>query len=209
MDVRWKIAVLVATFVLVVGFLLAVRSRSSDEYEPYQGPLASPGTPAAKPGTTRRVALNSHPTDYVRLKELGYNLVDVKPDESLVARVPSGMQALLWVGNFTCGEFELDYEAFTQAVQRFGRDPRVYGWYLSDEPNRGECPRVAEEIRRRAAYLRQHAPGQVSFISLTDWPMSAVAPARVGVDIIGLDPYPCKGSARTRAECNIDAIDRM
>ncbi len=209
MHVRLRIAAVVAAFVLVVGFLLGVRSRSSGGYEPYRGPLASPGTPAAKAGTTRRVALNTDPADYPRLKALGYDLVDVKPDDSLVAGVPEGMQALLWVGNFTCGDFELDYEAFTRAVLRFGRDPRVYGWYLSDEPNSGECPHVAREIRRRADYIRGHAPGQVSFISLTDWPMKPVAPASVGVDLVGLDPYPCKGSAQTREECNIDAIDRM
>ncbi|QXJ21898.1 hypothetical protein AGRA3207_002807 [Actinomadura graeca] len=208
-SVRVRVAAVVAAFVLVAGFLLAVRARSSGGYEPYRGPLASPGTPAAKPGATRRVALNTGPADYPRLKALGYDLVDVKPEDALLAGVPAGMQALLWVGNFTCGDFELGFEAFTRAVGRFGRDPRVYGWYLSDEPNSGECPRVAGEIRRRADYIRRHAPGQVSFISLTDWPMEPVAPRNVGVDLVGLDPYPCKGSARVRDTCNIDAIDRM
>lgn len=211
MDIRavpvkvWAVA---GTLLLSAGVLLYAQQRSSG-YEPYDGPLATPGTPAAKPGETRRIALNTQPSDYPRLRALGYDLVDVKPDASLVAGVPAGMRALLWVGNFTCGGFELNFEDFQNAVQRFGRDPKVYGWYLSDEPNPGECPDVAKEIRRRADYVRQHAPGQVSFISLTDWPMKPLTPKRVGVDLIGLDPYPCTGSAKAEEHCDIGAIDRM
>ncbi|MFD0692065.1 hypothetical protein [Actinomadura fibrosa] len=207
-DARFKVSAVAVTLLLVAAFLFYVQ-RSSSGDEPYRGPLATPGTPATAPGGTRRIALNTGPSDYPRLRELGYDLVDVKPDASLLASVPAGMRALLWVGNFTCDGFELGFDAFTAAVRRFGRDPRVYGWYLSDEPNAAECPDVAKEIRRRAEYIRRNAPGQVSFVSLTDWPMEPVAPKRVGVDLYGLDPYPCKGSAKARDECDIGAIDRM
>ncbi|WP_433464267.1 hypothetical protein [Spirillospora sp. CA-128828] len=207
-DARFKIMVVAVTVALAAGFLFYLRHRASG-YEPYRGPLATPGTPAADPGKTRRIALNTEPSDYPRLQALGYDLVDVKADPALVAGVPAGMQALLWVGNFTCGDFELGWDAFQRAVQRFGRDPKVYGWYLSDEPNTGDCPKIAGEIRRRAGYIERNAPGQVSFISLTDWPMRPLAPKRVGVDLVGLDPYPCKGSDRTREHCDIGAIDRM
>ncbi|TDD82787.1 hypothetical protein E1293_15945 [Actinomadura darangshiensis] len=207
-DVRFKISATAAIVVLAAGCLLYLQHRASG-YQPYRGPLASPGTPAAEPGKTHRIALNTQPSDYPRLRELGYDLVDVKADPSLVTGVPAGMRALLWVGNFTCDGFELDWKDFQQAVQRFGRDPKVYGWYLSDEPNPRECPEIAGEIRRRAAYVKEHAPGQVSFISLTDWPMKPLTPDRVGVDLVGLDPYPCKGSSRTREHCDIGAIDRM
>ncbi|WP_433474327.1 hypothetical protein ACQPZP_37045 [Spirillospora sp. CA-142024] len=207
-DARFKIMVVAVTVALAAGFLFYLRHRASG-YEPYRGPLATPGTPAADPGRTRRIALNTEPSDYPRLQALGYDLVDVKADPALVAGVPAGMQALLWVGNFTCGDFELGWDAFQRAVQRFGRDPKVYGWYLSDEPNTGDCPKIAGEIRRRADYIERNAPGQISFISLTDWPMRPLAPKRVGVDLVGLDPYPCKGSDRTREHCDIGAIDRM
>ncbi|MFA1548462.1 hypothetical protein [Actinomadura chokoriensis] len=207
-DTRVKLSAVAAAVVLVAGFLFYVQHRTS-RYEPYEGPLASPGSPAAQPHRTRRIALNTQPADYPRLRALGYDLVDVKADASLVAGVPAGMQAMLWVGNFTCDDFELDWDAFRQAVQRFGRDRRVYGWYLSDEPNPGDCPGVAGEIRRRAEYIRANAPDQISFISLTDWPMRPLAPKRVGVDLVGLDPYPCKGSSTTREHCDIGAIDRM
>ncbi|MGP4026653.1 hypothetical protein [Actinomadura sp. 3N407] len=208
-SVRFRITAVAAAVALTAGLLLYLRADPSSGHEPYRGPLASPGTPATKPGGTRRIALNSEPADHPRLRALGYDLVDVKPDDALVAGIPSGMRAMLWVGNFTCGDFELDFASFKRAVRRFGRDPRVYGWYLSDEPNPGECPGIPEEIRRRADHLRRNAPGQISFISLTDWPMRPLTPENVGVDLVGLDPYPCKGSAQTREHCDIGAIDRM
>ncbi|TDB85154.1 hypothetical protein E1264_22210 [Actinomadura sp. KC216] len=208
-DVRFQITAIAALIApLLAGLLVYARGEPSGR-ETYRGPLASPGAPAKGPGGTRRLALNTEPADYPRLRALGYDLVDVQPDDALVAGVPAGMRAMLWVGNFTCGDFELDFPAFTRAVQRFGRDPRVYGWYLSDEPNPAECPGIAKEIRRRADHLRRHAPGQVSFISLTDWPMGPLTPERAGVDLVGLDPYPCKGSARAQERCDIGAIDRM
>lgn len=207
-SVRFRVAAVAAAVVLVAALLFHQRAEPSGD-EPYTGPLASPGTPATEPGGTRRIALNTEPSDYPRLRALGYDLVDVKPDASLVAGVPPGMQAFLWVGNFHCEDFELDFESFKRAVHRFGRDPRVYGWYLSDEPNAGDCPEIVKDIRLRAEYIRRHAPGQLSFISLTDFPMKPLTPERVGVDLFGLDPYPCEGSAKAREHCDIGAIDRM
>ncbi|GAA4092099.1 hypothetical protein [Actinomadura miaoliensis] len=211
MRVRSGVAAAVTLAVLVTGLVagLVVHARRgpSDSGGSYRGPPATPGGPAARPGGTRHLALNTAPHDFARLRALGYDVVDVKPDEWPVRGVPDGMRALLWVGNSTCGPFELPFEEFTAAVRRLAGHPGVYGWYLSDEPNPGACPWVAGEIRRRAEYVRRHAPGQVSFVSLTDWqPMRAVAPARTGVDLVGLDPYPC---VRPRPGCDLGEIDRM
>ncbi|TDC44914.1 hypothetical protein E1281_32120 [Actinomadura sp. KC345] len=207
-SVRLRLTAAVAAVVLAAGLLLGSALRADRSgHEPYRGPLASPSAPAAKPGTTRRIALNTEPADYPRLRELGYDLVDVMADASQVAGVPPGMQALLWVGNFHCEDFELDLEAFRRAVDEFGRDPRVFGWYLSDEPDTGDCPEIAEDIRQRAEYVARNAPGQISYISMTDFPMRPLA--RVGIDLFGLDPYPCEGSAEVREHCDIGAIDRM
>ncbi|MEW2358032.1 hypothetical protein [Spirillospora sp. NPDC029432] len=210
MDTRLKIpAAVVAGAVLLAGFLLYAQRGSSGGHEPYTGPPASPGATRPEPPRTLNIALNTEPADYPRLRELGYDLVDVKPDPSSVEGVPDGMRAMLWVGNFTCEPFEYSYADFAAAVRRLARHPKVYGWYLSDEPNPRRCPEIADEIRRRADLIEREAPGQISFISLTDWPMRAVTPEKVNVDLVGLDPYPCKGSARTRSRCDIGAIDRM
>lgn len=147
MDARIKISAVVATLLMAAGLVFYLQRSSSGSYQPYEGPLATPGKPAARPGATRHIALNTTPRDYPRLRELGYDLVDVKPEESAVAGVPDGMQALLWAGNFQCEDFEMSFGDFTGAVNRLARNPKVYGWYLSDEPDPGECPKVAGEIR--------------------------------------------------------------
>jgi hypothetical protein len=209
MNGRVAISVVLATFTLLAGYLFYMQ-RGSADYEPYNGPLAEPGTPPASSApATRHIALNTEPSDHPRLRELGYDLVDVKPDDEAINTLPPGMQALLWVGNFTCEDFELSYQEFTAAVDRLGRNPRVYGWYLSDEPNPSECPEIATDIRRRADYLQRHAPGQKRFVSLTDWPMKPLTPKKINVDLIGLDPYPCRGSSRVQKSCDINSIDRM
>ncbi|WP_395104608.1 hypothetical protein [Actinomadura sp. SCN-SB] len=207
---RGKAGLVIVAAVTLAGLIaFAVRQVASDGYEPYRGPLATPGATSGARKPTLNIALNTQPSDYPRLRALGYDLVDVKPDPASVAGVPDGMRALLWVGNFTCDEFELSFGEFAAAVRRLARHPKVFGWYLSDEPNPRECPRISWEIRRRADLIEREAPGQVSFISLTDWPMAPLTPERVNVDLVGLDPYPCKGSSRTRSRCDINAIDRM
>ncbi|TDE23951.1 hypothetical protein [Actinomadura sp. 6K520] len=210
-SVRYLITAVaaVAAVMLCTGLVLQLRAAPSAPEPPYRGPPASPGTPAAEAPGTRRIALNTEPADYPRLRALGYDLVDVGADAELVDGVPPGMEAMLWVGNYHCEDFVLGFEEFKDAVDRFGRDPRVFGWYLSDEPNAGDCPEIAGEIRRRAEYIERNAPGQVSFVSLTDFPMEPLTPDRVGVDLFGLDPYPCKGSAEVLEHCDIGAIDRM
>ncbi|MFC4910295.1 hypothetical protein [Actinomadura gamaensis] len=208
-TVRFKILTVVAAIAVVAGIVFAVRARTSDEYRPYAGPTATPGTPAARQVATRRIALNTAPADYPRLRDLGFDLVDVQPDDAALARIPAGMRAMLWVGNFTCDAFSMSFDAFAAAVRKYGRDPRVYGWYLSDEPNPGECPKVLGEIRRRADLVKAEAPGQIAFVSLTDWPMRDATPAKLNVDVVGLDPYPCKGGTSPRADCDLGAIDRM
>ncbi|MEU5877473.1 hypothetical protein [Spirillospora sp. NPDC047279] len=209
MDVRFKVSVVVATLTLVAGFLFYLQRSASSSYEPYRGPLASPGPSSPRPGATLHIALNTEPSDYPRLARLGYDLVDIKPDDASLGGLPEGMRAMFWVGNFQCDDFELSYEEFTEAVRRYAGHPRVYGWYLSDEPDPGTCPKIAGEIRRRADYVKRYAPGQITFVSLTDFPMKPVTPGKVNVDLVGLDPYPCEGASRARAECDIDAIDRM
>lgn len=162
---------------------------------------------APKSLRTRHVALNMPAGDRAKAAALGYNLFDVDPDEGEIASLPEGSQALLWVGNTTCGGFELAGDAFTQTVKRLAGNPRVYGWYLSDEPNPKECPDIVAKIRQRADVIHRYAPGQKAFASLTDWPMTPLAPSATHLDLIGLDPYPCR--ADSGGGCDLKAIDTM
>lgn len=167
--------------------------------------------PAAAPVVYRRgtlhVALNMPAEDRAKAAALGYDLFDTGPDEGDIASLPKGGRALVWAGNTTCGPFEPDgISEFTDLVKRFGDDDRVYGWYLSDEPNPDECPDVVGKIRERADVVHRYAPRQKAFASLTDWPMEALKPSATRLDLVGLDPYPCRtGGGR----CDLNAIDTM
>ncbi|WP_433472541.1 hypothetical protein ACQPZP_27095 [Spirillospora sp. CA-142024] len=173
----------------------------------------SPGDAFARPmahetaSGTLHLALNMPAGDRAKAASLGYDLFDVDPDADDIASLPKGGRALLWVGNTTCGDFQQgSASAFADTVKRFAGNDRVYGWYLSDEPNPDECPGIVDEIRRRADIVHRYAPGQKAFASLTDWPMRPLKPSATHLDLIGLDPYPC----RTDGEgCDLDAIDTM
>ncbi|WP_026414405.1 hypothetical protein [Actinomadura oligospora] len=168
---------------------------------------ASPVVPVAAPrhtSGTLHVALNMPASDRTRAAALGFNLFDVGPDE--IDALPKDGRALVWVGNTTCGGFDLSADDFGSTVRRLARDPRVYGWYLSDEPNPAECPGIVGQIRERADLIHRYAPGQKAFASLTDWPMAPLKPSATHLDLIGLDPYPCRSDA---SGCDPKAIGTM
>ncbi|MBO2464785.1 hypothetical protein [Actinomadura violacea] len=173
----------------------------------------SPGDAAARPAAgslvtgTLHAALNMPAGDRAKAAALGYDLFDVDPDAGDVAALPKGGRALLWVGNTTCGGFQQDSaSAFADTVKRFAGNDRVYGWYLSDEPNPDQCPGIAGKLRQRADIVHKYAPGQKAFASLTDWPMGPLKPSETHLDLIGLDPYPCRSG---HGGCDLNAIDTM
>jgi hypothetical protein len=173
----------------------------------------SPGDAAARPAARQRatgtlhLALNMPAGDRAKAASLGYDLFDVDPDEGDIAALPEGGRALLWVGNTTCGGFQEESDsAFAATVKRFAGNDRVYGWYLSDEPNPDECPGIVGKIRKRADIVHRYAPGQIAFASLTDWPMRPLKPSATHLDLIGLDPYPCRTGG---GGCDLGAIDTM
>ncbi|MFC4911031.1 hypothetical protein [Actinomadura gamaensis] len=169
-------------------------------------PSTGSATPVASTATTGRlhVALNMPAADRTRAAALGYNLFDVGPDE--IGALPKDGRALVWVGNTTCGGFEMSADDFGATVRRLARDPRVYGWYLSDEPNPAQCPGIVRQIRERADLIHRYAPGQKAFASLTDWTMAPLKPSATRLDLIGLDPYPCRSDA---SGCDPKAIAAM
>ncbi|MDB5178913.1 MAG: chitinase [Patescibacteria group bacterium] len=138
-----------------------------------------------------------------KTQALGFNVVDVGPDAKAVNALPAGQQAMVWVGNTKCGSFDVPYAAFTSAVDKLAHNPKVYGWYLSDGPSAGSCPKIVAEIKRRADYIHAHAPGQKSYIATAKDEYAPLKPSLSHVDVFGLDPYPCQvGRA-----CDLGLID--
>jgi hypothetical protein len=116
----------------------------------------------------------------------------------------TGQRALVWLGNLDnadCAAPDYSWTRFTAAVDALAGHPKVFGYFLADEPHPKACPNAAADIRRRADYIRAHDPSHLSFIVVVDGSnqcdggygceLSALRPAQTHVDLIGLDPYPC------------------
>jgi IPT/TIG domain len=146
---------------------------------------------------------------------LGFNLLDVAGSTSnprgvnaTVDALPPGALALVWVGNLDnappgapCPAPDFSDAQFTAQVEALKANPRVYGYYVADEPHPSVCPNAPADIRARADYIHAQAPHQKAFILVQDGSDAcgadlgceyrALQPARTHVDLVGLDPYPC------------------
>ena len=154
------------------------------------------------------------------VKALGFNLIDTGADPGTVDALPNGIRALVWLGsldNHDCGNPGYTFPQFMAAVNRLVGNPKVFGYFLADEPHPKDCPGTASDLRERADYIHAHDPTHRSFVVVLDGSnqcggtygceYSALAPAKTHVDLIGLDPYPCNtGNAATGCTYgNIDA----
>jgi hypothetical protein len=141
---------------------------------------------------------------------MGFNVMDIAgtgspaDTEAVVDALPPGIQALISVVNIdndNCTTPDYPSAEYQALVDAMANDPKVYGYYIADEPHPLVCPNAASDIRARADYLHAHAPGQQAFIVVQDGSgpcgtnlgceFSALQPANTHVDLIGLDPYPC------------------
>jgi hypothetical protein len=158
---------------------------------------------------------------------MGYDLMDVSGShfdpsatKAAVDALPSGVQALIWVGNLdntNCTTPGYTTAQFQALVDAMASDPKVYGYYIADEPHPLVCSNAATDIRTRADYLHAHSSSQKAFIVVQDgWgpcgsnlgcEFSALQPADTHVDLIGLDPYPCHySSLGVAVPCNYNLI---
>ncbi|NUQ31643.1 MAG: hypothetical protein HOP99_02270 [Dermatophilaceae bacterium] len=149
-------------------------------------PLGAPSSGQAVSPTTRHFISNLRGS--TAPKALGYNVFDTSA--SGVATLPAGVQGLVWLGQKCPTSADA---TFRSTVDRLATNPKVFGYYLSDEPHVADCPRGPAALASRADYIRAKSRGaQRSFIVLSrvaDY--SAFRPAATHVDLVGIDPYPC------------------
>jgi hypothetical protein len=140
----------------------------------------------------------------------GFNMSDVSKVHDLDL-LPKGVVGLVWVGR--CDGVDA---SFIAALTPFLGHPKVFGFYLMDDPDpvqwRGRhCS--AEHLKAEADWIRSHAPKAISFIMLmnlgssrTPSFLNSYNPENTHVDLYGLAPYPC----RTELEgCDFDMIGRF
>ncbi len=129
--------------------------------------------------------------DYAATSTLGFNIHDTGMNASVINSLPVGSKAMIWVGIGSSNCSPTLSSAFTTFVSNNKNNTKVYGYYLTDEPLDSTC---VAAVTAYTKYIHDNAPGQKSFILLTDWPgtYAAYRPSITGVDLIGLDPYPVK-----------------
>jgi hypothetical protein len=143
---------------------------------------------------------------YPQVAALGFNVIDISSSPSLIATLPAGTQGMVWMGSGQKCPQPLD-SAFESAIDGLVGNAKVYGFYLSDEPTVGSaCPDGPTNIEARVAYVKAKMPSAQTFIVLDDQPqMAPYSPAKTGVDLVGLDPYPCNVNSST---CDLTKIDQ-
>lgn len=128
----------------------------------------------------------------------GFNLADVSSAEALAA-LPKGSWGLVWLGMDDGAT-----DAFKKAVQPFIGKPNLYGFFLVDEPDpTGKYhPLVtAAHLKEESDWIHAHVPGAKTFIVLMNMGSNTKPAydgtfnsANTGIDLFGIDPYPCQAS---------------
>jgi hypothetical protein len=130
---------------------------------------------------------------------LGYNVFDASVWN--VDSLPAGVQGLVWLGQ-KCPTVADD--TFKSKIDKLASDPKVFGYYLSDEPHIASCPNGPAALKTRIDYIRSKTSTQhtmVVFSKQAD--LQAFAPAHTDLDLVGLDPYPCSTANPT---CDLSKI---
>jgi hypothetical protein len=135
---------------------------------------------------------------------LGYTLHDTGLSASTINALPTGTRAMVWAENGKCPTSLTS--AFTSFVVAQKSNPKLYGYFLVDEPSSTSAS-CAAGIRAMADYIHANAPGKKAFIELTDYPgtYAAYAPSKTHADLVGLDPYPCRNDATA---CDFEGIGK-
>jgi hypothetical protein len=137
-------------------------------------------------------------------RRLGYNVFDTGPSRSAVRALPRGVKALVWLGQKCPTHADA---GFRTTVRKLSGMRHVFGYYLSDEPHIGDCPDGPEGLASRTHFVDKVSDGrQKSFVILSeDEDFRPFRPAVTGLDLVGLDPYPC---SEAHPDCDLSKIDR-
>lgn len=126
----------------------------------------------------------------------GFNLADVSTVNQLRA-LPAADRALIYVGVCVSPEQPAFSSSFVPALERFIGDPRVFGFYLVDEPVATSCP--PQNLRADSDRIHSLFPGSRTFMVLrnvgTDSVPSydgAYTPQNTHVDLAGVAVYPVR-----------------
>ena len=144
----------------------------------------------------------------------GFNLADISSVTQLRA-LRANVKGLVWVGQ--CNGVD---QNFRRAVQPYVGNPKVFGFYLMDDPDprvtfkagKLSLPCSPYQLKAELDWVHGHMPGARTFIVLMNLSSSKTPsfentynPANSHIDLFGIDPYPCRTELHG---CDYDMIDR-
>jgi hypothetical protein len=183
-------AVLLGGVVASVLILTTPGPSSGQQAPSPAAPTSSRATTLARPTTSYHYVANVKKTWAAR--RLGFNVLDTGTSQEQIDALPSGTQAMVWLGQKCPTRIDAD---FRSVIRRLADDPKVFGYFLSDEPHISDCPKGPKHVAARAEFIRKATGGrQRSFIVLciTHRPSyHAFRPGVTHVTMVGIDPYPC------------------
>jgi hypothetical protein len=121
----------------------------------------------------------------------GFNLADVD-SKSQLDSLPTGVRGLMWLAD--CGGATA---SFRSTVDAFAGDPKLFGFYVVDEPLPWNCPPA--NLLAEDNWIHAHVPGARTFAILENLGQETApsftgsyTPADSGLDLVGVDPYPVR-----------------
>jgi len=134
---------------------------------------------------------------------------------SEVNSLPTGVKGLVYLS--LCNGADSN---FTSTVQPYVGNPKVFGFFVYDEPDptgqyKTTCP--AANLKAESDWIHQHDPGTKTFIVLMNFSssktptyMNTYNPTNSDIDLYGIDGYACRtdynGCDNTFIATNITAV---
>lgn len=141
---------------------------------------------------------------------VGFDLADVS-NRSELDRLPEGVKGLVWIGS--CNGVDARFQA---AVNAIVSHPKVFGFYLMDDPDptgRWHRPCSASALKAESDWIHERRPDAITFVALMNLSSSSApsfggwyTPETTHVDLFGIAPYPCRDEWRT---CDFGMIRRF
>jgi hypothetical protein len=126
----------------------------------------------------------------------GWNLLDVSY-KAAADKLPAGTKALVWLGNYdkSACTWQVPDSELVAKVSTMANDPKVAGYFISDEPDPYRCPSAPAQHVARTALIHSLSPRK-PVIMLMDsnsgsQSLDQIPLWRHAADYVALDPYPC------------------
>jgi PASTA domain len=199
---RARCAALIATALVVSGLTAGSASQSAA------------ASAAARAGAPPYRFLYDSDSAPATVASYGWNLIDVGSRWS-ADQLQRGAKGLVWVGDYdnsSCA-WEVSNPTLTKEVRAAVRDAKVFGYFISDEPNPYACPNAPAQHKARSDLIHSIAPAKPTVIVLdsngfkglfTRDALDQLPLWKGTADYIGLDPYPC----RHGSGCHFSWIDK-